>query len=261
MAGTTWPSLTAGQIARASDVEAKFDWLEGSLVPMSAGSTTDSAHDIGTTTAYWRTIYANSMAGTSTARTVKFGTLTAATTTSNSDVSCEFAGARAIVLPRLTTTQRDALSAYNGMVVYNSTANQFQMYQNGAWTAMGGGAAVGAVTRLVSHQTAVGTTTILTVGTGVSGRLRQLMCQGQGGGGPSHQVVLDSMSSAQGASATATVLYNVPGFGNPTTTANDYILGTTTVSDFDMYFRDQMIVRVTNSGVTGTSVILYERSA
>ena len=32
-----------------------------------------------------------------------------------------------------TTTQRDALTAANGMVIYNSTDNKFQGYENGAW--------------------------------------------------------------------------------------------------------------------------------
>jgi hypothetical protein len=34
----------------------------------------------------------------------------------------------------LTTTQRDALTASNGMVVYNSSTNKFQGYENGSWT-------------------------------------------------------------------------------------------------------------------------------
>ena len=33
----------------------------------------------------------------------------------------------------LTTTARDALTAVNGMVIYNSTDNKFQGYENGAW--------------------------------------------------------------------------------------------------------------------------------
>jgi len=39
----------------------------------------------------------------------------------------------ALLLPRMTTTQRDALTAVNGMVLYNSTANKFQGYEAGAW--------------------------------------------------------------------------------------------------------------------------------
>ena len=39
----------------------------------------------------------------------------------------------ALLLPRMKTTQRDALAATNGMVIYNTTDNKFQGYENGAW--------------------------------------------------------------------------------------------------------------------------------
>lgn len=54
MAGSSWPQLVAGQKAKASEVESKFDWLEGSLVPMNSGATTNAVFDVGTTTAAWR---------------------------------------------------------------------------------------------------------------------------------------------------------------------------------------------------------------
>lgn len=57
MAGTTWPTLLAGQKARASDVESKFDWLEGDLVPMSGGNMTTGVYDLGTSTAAWRYLH------------------------------------------------------------------------------------------------------------------------------------------------------------------------------------------------------------
>lgn len=40
------------------------------------------------------------------------------------------------ILPRMTTTQRDALTAVNGMLIYNSTLNKFQGYENGAWVSL-----------------------------------------------------------------------------------------------------------------------------
>lgn len=42
----------------------------------------------------------------------------------------------ALLVPRLTTTERNALTAVNGMIVYNTTDNQMQGYINGAWAAM-----------------------------------------------------------------------------------------------------------------------------
>lgn len=41
----------------------------------------------------------------------------------------------------LTTTERNALTAANGMVIYNTTDNRFQGYQNGAWINLDNGSA------------------------------------------------------------------------------------------------------------------------
>lgn len=39
----------------------------------------------------------------------------------------------ALLIPRMTTAQRDALTALNGMLLYNSTLSKFQGYENNAW--------------------------------------------------------------------------------------------------------------------------------
>jgi hypothetical protein len=40
--------------------------------------------------------------------------------------------------PLLTTIERDALTAQNGMMIYNTTLNKFQGYQNGSWINLDG---------------------------------------------------------------------------------------------------------------------------
>ena len=39
----------------------------------------------------------------------------------------------AFIVPRMTTAQRDALTAVNGMIIYNTSTNQFNFRENGAW--------------------------------------------------------------------------------------------------------------------------------
>jgi hypothetical protein len=42
----------------------------------------------------------------------------------------------ALLVPRMTTTQRNALTPSNGMILYNTTDNQMQARVNGAWVAL-----------------------------------------------------------------------------------------------------------------------------
>ena len=57
MAGSTWHTFTPGTVAKSSEVNENFDWLEGSLAPMVGGSMTTAIYDLGTTTAAWRNLY------------------------------------------------------------------------------------------------------------------------------------------------------------------------------------------------------------
>jgi hypothetical protein len=59
------------------------------------------------------------------------------TTTPATSAKLEIAGTTgALLVPRLTTTERNALTAVNGMIIYNTTDNQMQGRINGAWVAM-----------------------------------------------------------------------------------------------------------------------------
>jgi hypothetical protein len=42
----------------------------------------------------------------------------------------------ALLLPHMTTAQRNALTAVNGMIIYNTTTNQIEGYVSGAWTGL-----------------------------------------------------------------------------------------------------------------------------
>ena len=39
----------------------------------------------------------------------------------------------ALQVPSVTTTERDAIKSINGMIVYNTTTNAFNFFENGAW--------------------------------------------------------------------------------------------------------------------------------
>lgn len=56
------------------------------------------------------------------------------TASPTNDAKLDVAGTEgAFMPPRLTTTQRDALTPSNGMFIYNATTNQFEGYENGGW--------------------------------------------------------------------------------------------------------------------------------
>lgn len=57
MSGASWPSLVAGAKAKASEVELKFDWIEGDWLPFAAGTKTDATYDLGSTSFQWRNLY------------------------------------------------------------------------------------------------------------------------------------------------------------------------------------------------------------
>jgi len=67
---------------------------------------------------------------------------TITTSASNADLELDASGtgnvalARPIIMASFTTTQRDALTAANGMIIYNTTTNQFEGYENGAWVSL-----------------------------------------------------------------------------------------------------------------------------
>lgn len=61
-------------------------------------------------------------------------------TPTNSSVGLELESTTKAFLPsRMTTTQRDALTALDGMVIYNTTTQTTQAHENGVWVDLSGG--------------------------------------------------------------------------------------------------------------------------
>lgn len=73
MAGTAWTAFVANTKARASQVNENFDWIEGSIVPMNAGSKTDAVYDLGESGNRWKDIH---LSGNAEIGTVSLGTST-----------------------------------------------------------------------------------------------------------------------------------------------------------------------------------------
>jgi hypothetical protein len=65
------------------------------------------------------------------------GQIGVGTTSIDTSAAIEIASTtRALLVSRMSTTQRNALTAVNGMILYNTTTNQMEGYVNGSWTAL-----------------------------------------------------------------------------------------------------------------------------
>lgn len=62
--------------------------------------------------------------------------------------------AGALLLPRLTTAQMNALNPTNGMIIYNSDTNKTTTYENGAWGNVDGGGAPTTATYILKSANA-----------------------------------------------------------------------------------------------------------
>lgn len=251
MAGTTWPALTAGRKAKASEVESKFDWIEGSIVPMSGGSQTDGAYDLGSATARWLGVYCKSINPTTTAGGVAIGT-----TTANAGALLDIAGVKAIILPRMTTAARNALTAVNGMLIYNSSDAVFQKYENSAWKAMGGnvfGIQTRADTTVSLNVTASATGTLISY-TG-SGRIRSLILTTTGTSITTSLVLDGTTLGSTVLISTQSAYLTFPVSGGAvfafTNTANR--------QELDTYFKTSLVINaVTTSGATTTVRAVFD---
>ena len=244
----TWPALTSGAKAKAADVEAKFDWLEGHIWPQVGGTTTTSVFDLGGDGKSWRSVWATSINPTTTAGGVAMFT----TTVANASVGFEIAGAKAFLVPRLTSAQRTALTALDGMLVYDTDNVAFYIYENGAWVTMGQKLGIMASAQT---QTTSGVTSTVTV-TG-SGRISSIISLGNNGGA-TWRVTVDSVTTGwfNGTSASAHIQKEL----GDTTASLKQVSGVPSAAA-DIYFKNQFkIDYVSFGGFTTTIAYQYEKA-
>jgi hypothetical protein len=76
--------------------------------------------------------------------------------------------------PRLTTTQRNTIPASvlaNGAIIYNTTTNRFELYQNGQWGTIAAGISTGTAPTVGSATLAGGTVTVNTTAVNASSNI------------------------------------------------------------------------------------------
>jgi hypothetical protein len=137
----TGPAVTAGLTLSAnySGVTAvnSIDWnYSGQTAsPVRLGATFNSDGNGMEMVFYTSTAF--NATGSERMRLDKDGRLAIGTSTPATSARLEIAGTTgALLVPRLTTAQRDALTAVNGMIIYNTTTNTMQGRINGAWADM-----------------------------------------------------------------------------------------------------------------------------
>lgn len=113
--GATWTEITIRRLASTTDnTVVRFDGTSGAI--QGTGVVVDDVNNV--------TIPGQVVAGS--------------TSGFSAGVSLQLDGTAALLMNRLTTVQRDSLSAINGMIIYNTDDNLFQGYANGAWVNLHG---------------------------------------------------------------------------------------------------------------------------
>jgi len=64
---------------------------------------------------------------------VQFGDAVGIGGTPDADAMLDIQGDKPLLIPRLTTVQRDAVTPVNGALIYNTTTNRFERYGAGTW--------------------------------------------------------------------------------------------------------------------------------
>ena len=118
-----------------------YETNTGDYVPSSIfGFQVDPDETVAADTIKGKIVFTNN-GGTGSSPVLKYLTFNAAgqlavnkeTATANLDVEGNAKLTEELLLGNMTTAERDALTASNGMMLYNTTTNKFQGYENGSW--------------------------------------------------------------------------------------------------------------------------------
>ena len=126
---TVLPGSTI-QIGGTGDISTASD-ADGNIL-ITNNSTLDSITSRGATTSNTLTVGAISTSGL-TSTSLGAATITSASTLTLDTADGVIVSGAVLRLGSLTTTERNGLGAANGDIIYNSTDNKFQGYENGSW--------------------------------------------------------------------------------------------------------------------------------
>jgi len=184
------------------------------------------------------------------------GTAAIGTTTANGSSQLDIAGTKALLIPRLTTTERNSLTPANGMIIYNETVNIFQIYQNGGWKGMSGKSA-GIKPKVSGNDNGTITTTNILTETGV-GTLLGIHVTGASGFISSLRIAIDSATSTFNIVGTSTGQTVIVDTG--TSALYGITTGASSFNELNLNFKNSLDVSIAGNvtAQTMSAIILYE---
>jgi hypothetical protein len=160
----------------------------------------------------------------------------------------------AFLLPRMTTAQRDALTATPGMVIYNSTTGTIQGYHAPVFVVVDQ-----VQTSYTTGATACGVSFAQSFVPAVSGNLTSISVLHDGGGGTNANLIIRAGSGTGGAILSTTPITTYSGLGGPeieyTINPVSVVNGLTYTFEFSSPSACTFGVRSSNSNVYGSGAL------
>lgn len=131
MAGTSWVDFVDNTKARAEDVNKNFDWIQGSIVPMNAGATTNGVYDLGITGKAWKDLFMTGtlyLGGTDTY--IKEQSVNDVAIVTDNSTTARFNTTRVDIVNRdlyLRTTQKLYFDGGSDTYIYEASSNSLEI--------------------------------------------------------------------------------------------------------------------------------------